>query len=93
MTVTTDAIDFVGTLVAPRPWWFHLAHCRGVDPDLFYPSRGDSTGQAKTVCSQCPVQEECLEHALTDPVERFGVWGGKSERERRVLRRNRVAVS
>jgi WhiB family redox-sensing transcriptional regulator len=65
-----------------------LGACRGVDPDLFFPDRGESLEPAKRICSECVVRDECLEHALASG-ERFGVWGGTSERERRRLRRTR----
>ncbi len=68
--------------------WQDYANCLGVDPDLFFPERGASTREAKEVCSGCVVREECLEYAL-DNVEKFGIWGGLSERERRRIRRQR----
>ena len=61
----------------------------GVDPDLFFPERGASTREAKSVCRACPVQQECLEFALSNG-EKFGIWGGMSERERRRVRRARA---
>ena len=69
--------------------WQDLANCLGVDPDLFFPERGASTREAKEVCKGCSVRAECLEYALSNG-ERFGIWGGLSERERRRLRRQRV---
>lgn len=81
---------------SPRPWDAHLAwrrdaECRDLDPNLFFPVgvTGDALDQieaAKQICSACPVREECLEFAITSNQE-FGVWGGTSEEERRVLRR------
>ena len=68
--------------------WRKLANCLGVDPDLFYPDRGASTREAKNVCRGCVVREECLEYALSTG-EKFGIWGGLSERERRRIRRQR----
>ncbi len=65
------------------------SNCMGVDPDLFFPERGASTREAKEVCRGCVVREECLEYAL-DNGEKFGIWGGMSERERRRLRRVRA---
>jgi WhiB family redox-sensing transcriptional regulator len=76
------------SLMLPAGSWSTRAKCRGVDPDLFFPERGESTDPAKAVCMACPVQGPCLEHALTQP-EKFGIWGGLSERERRRLRRQR----
>lgn len=69
--------------------WLTLAACRGLDPELFFPGQGEATGPAKAVCAVCPVQAECLELALTNR-EKFGVWGGKSDRERRAIRRARA---
>ena len=69
--------------------WQTRANCMGVDPDLFFPERGASTREAKEVCRGCVVREDCLEYALANG-EKFGIWGGLSERERRRLRRARA---
>ncbi len=69
--------------------WQDYANCLGVDPDLFFPERGASTREAKAVCRGCVVREDCLEYAL-DNGEKFGIWGGMSERERRRIRRERA---
>jgi WhiB family redox-sensing transcriptional regulator len=69
--------------------WQERANCLGVDPDLFFPERGASTREAKAVCRGCEVRAECLEYAL-DHGEKFGIWGGLSERERRRVRRQRA---
>ena len=69
--------------------WLTRAACRGMDPELFFPERGEPTEPAKAVCAGCPVRGECLDYALTN-VERFGIWGGLSERERRAIRRRQV---
>jgi WhiB family transcriptional regulator, redox-sensing transcriptional regulator len=69
--------------------WQERANCLGVDPDLFFPERGASTREAKGVCNGCEVRIDCLEYAL-DHGEKFGIWGGMSERERRRLRRQRA---
>ena len=69
--------------------WQDQANCLGVDPDLFFPERGASTREAKEVCRGCVVRLDCLEYAL-DSAEKFGIWGGMSERERRRLRRART---
>lgn len=68
--------------------WMAEAACKGVDPALFFPERGDDTKPAKAVCQECPVRAQCLEYAL-DTRELYGVWGGESERSRRRLRRGR----
>jgi len=69
--------------------WQSRANCMGVDPDLFFPERGASTREAKEVCRGCVVKDDCLEYAL-DNGEKFGIWGGMSERKRRRLRRARA---
>jgi WhiB family redox-sensing transcriptional regulator len=71
--------------------WQAQANCAGVDPDLFFPERGASTREAKAVCRACVVRQECLEYALVNG-EKFGIWGGLSERERRRLRRQRAVA-
>lgn len=69
--------------------WQSRANCMGVDPELFFPERGSSTREAKEVCRGCVVREDCLEYALANS-EKFGIWGGMSERERRRVRRMRI---
>jgi WhiB family transcriptional regulator, redox-sensing transcriptional regulator len=69
--------------------WQERANCLGVDPDLFFPERGASTREAKEVCRGCEVRVDCLEYALANS-EKFGIWGGMSERERRRIRRQRA---
>ncbi len=68
--------------------WQDYANCLGLDPDLFFPERGEITDEAKEVCRGCDVQNDCLEFALQTG-EKFGIWGGMSERERRRIRRQR----
>ena len=68
--------------------WRQRAGCRGVDPDVFYPSTDEEAAAAKAICNQCPVQQPCLEYALSQR-ERDGVWGGATERERRRMIRQR----
>ena len=68
--------------------WMRDARCRCVDPSLFFPERGESTREARETCRGCVVRAECLDAALVNR-EKFGMWGGTSERERRVLRRQR----
>lgn len=69
--------------------WQVDALCAQTDPEAFFPEKGGSTRDAKKVCSACTVRSECLEYALGND-ERFGIWGGLSERERRRLRRRTV---
>ena len=69
--------------------WQMFANCLGVDTDLFFPERGASSKEANGVCQGCVVREDCLEYALANG-EKFGIWGGLSERERRRIRRQRA---
>jgi WhiB family redox-sensing transcriptional regulator len=66
--------------------WQEQALCAETDPEAFFPEKGGSTREAKKICTGCEVRTECLEYALGND-ERFGIWGGLSERERRRLRR------
>ena len=65
--------------------WRLDALCAETDPEAFFPEKGGSTREAKRVCVSCDVRTECLEYALSND-ERFGIWGGLSERERRRVR-------
>jgi WhiB family redox-sensing transcriptional regulator len=69
--------------------WQERALCAQTDPESFFPEKGGSTREAKRVCTTCEVRTECLEYALAHD-ERFGIWGGLSERERRRVRRAAV---
>ncbi len=80
--------ELIETLLDLPMGWQKKANCRGVNPNLFYPERGVSTSEAKAVCAGCQVKEECLEFAVQRG-EKFGIWGGMSERERRKIRRAR----
>jgi len=66
--------------------WQERALCAQTDPEAFFPEKGGSTREAKRICTGCEVRAECLEYALAQD-ERFGIWGGLSERERRRLKR------
>lgn len=69
-----------------RPAWQEHAACRGIGTDLFFPPHGDPNHrwkEAKKICEGCLVRAECLEFGLMD---RVGVWGGMTEKERRAER-------
>jgi WhiB family redox-sensing transcriptional regulator len=66
--------------------WQERALCAQTDPEAFFPEKGGSTREAKRICQGCEVRDRCLEYALAND-ERFGIWGGLSERERRRLKR------
>jgi WhiB family redox-sensing transcriptional regulator len=69
--------------------WQERSLCAQTDPEAFFPEKGGSTREAKKICTGCEVRSECLEYALQND-ERFGIWGGLSERERRRLKRQVV---
>ncbi|HEV7909390.1 MAG TPA: WhiB family transcriptional regulator [Pseudonocardiaceae bacterium] len=69
--------------------WQERALCAQTDPEAFFPEKGGSTREAKRICLGCEVRSECLEYALAHD-ERFGIWGGLSERERRKLKKRAV---
>ena len=68
--------------------WQARGLCAQVDPEAFFPDKGGSTREAKKICTGCEVKAECLHYAIKND-ERFGIWGGLSERERRRLRLHR----
>lgn len=81
-------MTIIGTfehLINREPWQAE-GTCNQVDPEIFFPEKGQSTRDAKRVCANYPVTAECLEYALVNG-ERFGIFGGYSERERREMRR------
>jgi WhiB family redox-sensing transcriptional regulator len=86
-------------LTVQREEWMAEAACRGLDPDLFFPPRGDVavSSEARAICNgigerpPCPVRSECLDYALENRIH-AGVWGGTSDRERRRIARIRRAT-
>lgn len=66
--------------------WQTDSLCAQTDPEAFFPEKGGSTRDAKKICTSCEVRAQCLDYALAND-ERFGIWGGLSERERRKLRK------
>lgn len=65
--------------------WHERAACRGVDPEVFFPVSDADAADAKAICRECVVLDACLVSALRGG-ERFGVWGGTSEEERKAMR-------
>ncbi|MFT8649590.1 MAG: WhiB family transcriptional regulator [Bifidobacterium psychraerophilum] len=96
--VVDDSADESADRVANPLWglfkpdadlsWQHEALCAQTDPEAFFPDKGGSTREAKKVCARCEVREQCLQWAV-DHDERFGIWGGMSERERRRYKKER----
>jgi len=81
--------DALALAEGPMPSWQERSLCAQTDPEAFFPEKGGSTREAKKVCVGCDVRSECLEYALAND-ERFGIWGGLSERERRKLKKRAV---
>ncbi len=88
-TMVDDLDDPFGCDEEQEQDWQERALCAQTDPEAFFPEKGGSTREAKKICGGCEVRPECLEYALAHD-ERFGIWGGLSERERRRLRRRAV---
>jgi len=76
-------------MLSPDHSWRDRAACRGMGPDLFFPERGELTDEAKAVCQGCPVSHACFIFAVQSG-EHHGIWGGKSERQRRDVRSQTV---
>ncbi|AZM56800.1 hypothetical protein DMA15_32960 [Streptomyces sp. WAC 01529] len=70
----------------PELAWQEQALCAQTGADFFFPEPGSSVREAKDICRMCAMRPACLEYALAND-ERFGVWGGLSEKERYALRR------
>ena len=70
------------------PVWRKNANhsCKGMGFDIFFPNDGEGTQAAQAICETCPVKTLCLNYALAQP-EEYGVWGGVSERRRKIMRR------
>jgi WhiB family redox-sensing transcriptional regulator len=85
LALVPDPIDYSG-LTPDDDLWQENALCAQTDPEAFFPEKGGSTREAKRICQGCEVRDACLEYALAND-ERFGIWGGLSERERRRLKR------
>ncbi|OBB59026.1 transcription factor WhiB [Mycobacterium sp. 852013-51886_SCH5428379] len=89
LSVVPDRVEFDPAITeddADADLWQERALCAQTDPEAFFPEKGGSTREAKRICMGCEVRDECLDYALAHD-ERFGIWGGLSERERRRLKR------
>ncbi len=87
MTPGGTGADVILSAMLARPSWHQRAACRGQGTDAHFPVRGSSTTAARAVCAGCVVRSDCLATALADP-DLKGIWGGTSERERRIMRRD-----
>ncbi len=83
MNDTIAMAPFDAPVLEERPWAVFSA-CRSADPTLFFAATRDDERAALKICGTCTVQEQCLDFAL-ETRERFGVWGGMTERQRKRL--------
>jgi WhiB family redox-sensing transcriptional regulator len=70
--------------------------CRDVDTNIFFPvddhrMQQQQIDDAKAICRECPARMECLEFAIATN-QKFGIWGGTTDKERRRIKRQRRAV-
>jgi WhiB family redox-sensing transcriptional regulator len=72
--------------------WMRLGKCRDYPSDFFFPQDGKGVIACQRICTQCFVEDECLEYAIEMNAD-HGIWGGKSERERRKLGRAQRSLS
>ena len=70
--------------VSPPDTWQERSACYGLDPEIFFPTTEEEAGLALSYCALCTVREVCLAWALQSG-ERYGVWGGTTEQQRRRL--------
>lgn len=86
-TLTAMMLQLAGVADLPRRSdWRLRAACAHVDPELFYPPKGGTSRPAIRVCAACPVRADCLRSAI-EHAEPYGIWGGATANQRRVLRR------
>lgn len=87
--------DEIADIVSERETqvWRDRAACKGMDPALFFPGRGECAPEADAACARCPVADPCLEYAISKPfTNMLGVWGGTSVNARRKMKEARVAA-
>jgi WhiB family redox-sensing transcriptional regulator len=85
--ITDVDLDALPTEPSPPDHWQDRAACFGIEPDVFFPISEEEAGAALAYCSVCRIREECLAWALKNG-ERYGVWGGTTEQQRRRLQRH-----
>lgn len=86
MTIPLPRITSPGTITDTPDEWMTDAVCAEVDPDSFFPEKGEKSREARKLCNTCPVATECLAYALRHDI-RYGLYGGLTARERHALRR------
>ena len=76
-----------------EPWTFEDPSCRGIDTEVFYPETKTNPPELpiiRTICGGCIHRADCLEWAVHN--ERFGIWAGTTEADRRRIRANRNII-
>lgn len=86
VNVDHDTVELAPVPVLEERPWMVFAACREADPELFFPDTREQAERALLICRACVVRDQCLEFALATG-ERFGIWGGTTEHERRKLGR------
>jgi WhiB family redox-sensing transcriptional regulator len=84
--IQDDHTEFLEVPITEERPWMVFAACRDADPAVFFPTTRDAVDEALAICATCPVRSDCLDYAV-DARERFGVWGGTTEKQRRRLLR------
>ncbi len=69
--------------------WMAEGNCRTEAPSMFFPSDGVGVEVARRICATCPVKEPCLEFAI-ETNQKYGIWGGLTDKERASLKRRRA---
>ena len=85
--MNTERVAGIGLKTLPHnptvpDMWQEQAACHGIDPDVFFPTSEEEAGPALAYCGSCRIREMCLAWALKNG-ERYGVWGGLTEQQRR----------
>ncbi len=84
--IQNDFTEFIEVPITEERPWMVFAACRNADPLVFFPTTRDGVDEALAICATCPVRADCLDYAV-EARERFGVWGGMTEKQRRRLLR------
>ena len=89
---TRARITYPGLETKDVTTWREKALCQSIDPEVFFDDESSATSEAKTICAVCVTSQQCLRYAL-DNNEQYGVWGGFTAAERRMIRRETVLVA
>jgi WhiB family redox-sensing transcriptional regulator len=84
--IQDNSAEFLQVPITEERPWMVFAACRDADPSVFFPTTREGVDEALAICATCPVRSDCLDYAV-EARERFGVWGGMTEKQRRRLLR------